>query len=191
MASGANFDDYYKQVPQQSSEQGDNKAGGLKLKIKAKKATDTVSPVSVAPTPEVVESDGGQDVKKKASFTPTITFEAAPAIQPIKVEAKPVRTVSADEGTARPAREPASNTHPSSPKPAGFTYDPNKNFKVKKPQMPRISFEPAPKISVPPAQAAGGTVERTESGPNRLQAYAKTHQNAPKRGRNSLPSGKK
>lgn len=106
--------------------------------------------------PEAIETEVNQDTKKKASFTPTITFEAAPTVQPVKIEAKPVRVVSAEAPVAKVSHEPVSTSNQSSSKPTGFVYDPNKNFKVKKPQTPRISFEPAPKIAPPPASSTGG-----------------------------------
>jgi len=193
MASGANFDDYYAQVPSPTpGEGGDAKAGGVKLKIKAKKVSDSVSSESpaVSATPETSE-------KKAPAFTPTITFESAPAAPKApavraEVEKKP-EPVSPKPAPARvaPAAPTLAPNVPSAP--TGFRFDTNRNFKVKKPQAPRISFEPAPKIVVPaprPAdQKPSGTAPATDS-PNRLQAYAKTHQNAPKRGRNSLPNKK-
>ncbi|MFZ4461937.1 MAG: translation initiation factor IF-2 [Patescibacteria group bacterium] len=60
---------------------------------------------------------------------------------------------------------------------------------------PRISFEAAPKFNTAPRPATPAPAATTAAGPNanRLAQYSKSHQNAPKRGRNSLPAagGKK
>lgn len=202
MTSEANIDDYYAQVPLSPAEAGgDAKTGGLKLKIKAKKISDTVSsetPVSNT-APDVLE-------KKPQAFVPTITFE-----KPAPIIAKP--PVRFDRPTEKKAYVPQkpSNPRPVAPKPAPqnpvnsneapvpapalVRFDTNRNFKVRKPQTPRISFAPAPKIVVTPAantesKPGAPTGTSATGAPNRLQAYAKTHQNAPKRGRNSLPNKK-
>ena len=193
MASGANFDDYYAQVSSPSQEHGDSKTSGSKLKIKAKKPVEAGTPaesVEVAPVSPVTEK------KVVQTFVPTITFEAAPKIVVVpKVVAAPVKKIfpSAPKEYIAPKREVVQEA-PAKPKPAGFIYDANKNFKVRKPQTPRISFEPAPKMVVAPQPANTGSSDAkapTGTSPNKLQVYAKTHQNAPKRGRNSLPVGKK
>ncbi len=194
MAPGANFDDYYAQVNTPSaSNEGDAKTNGLKLKIKAKKPIDSASrsPEDLAHSPSIV-NEGASAVenfekvaKKPTTFTPTITFEAAPKITP-KIVAKPIQTPSTPR--VAPVAAAPSITKPEEPKRAGFVFDTNRNFKVRKPQPPRITFEPAPKV-MPPAVKPAGTAAPA-SGPNKLQAYAKTHQDAPKRGRNSLPAKK-
>ncbi len=192
MTSGANIDDYYAQVPPSSVGEGaDTKVGGQKLKIKVKKASDHVS----SDTPPVVAIQNSESTDKKpSSFVPTITFEKAPVIMPkppvriitrsgeskVHVPQKPF--VSKD----RPAENQPTPNVPQ--KPTGLRFDTNRNFKVRKPQTPRISFEPAPKIVIAPkptvSPKTGGTpasTANTPGSPNRLQAYAKTHQNAPKR----------
>lgn len=202
MTSGANIDDYYAQVPPSSAGEGvDIKTGGLKLKIKAKKVIETVSGETShdtpAQSPETTE-------KKPQAFVPAISFEKAPAAAPkppVQTEPRSLekRMQSPQKPLVpreRPAPAPAAvaSNHDNAPqKPTGLRFDTNRNFKVRKPQAPRISFAPAPKIVIAPrpvdtpkpagAPAAPGS-------PNRLQAYAKTHQNAPKRGRNSLPNKK-
>jgi translation initiation factor IF-2 len=200
MTSGANIDDYYAQVPPSPVGEGaDTKVGGPKLKIKAKKVSDH-APIE---TPPVVASPGVEIGEKKPQvFVPTITFEKAPAIAPkppVRIIPQSVekRPESPKKPTAPVQRPPKGALAPNVPQQAtGLRFDTSRNFKVRKPQIPRISFEPAPKIVIAPKppvqQNTGGKppVPGTPGSPNRLQAYAKTHQNAPKRGRNSLPNKK-
>jgi hypothetical protein len=202
-----NNDDYYAQVPVTSgAEDAATKTGALKLKIKAKKPADLidtpVSSQSPAPTPDKNTEE------KKSVFKPTISFEAAPKIE------TPVRIATPAPAVA-PAFRPSprsnvhapskSGSHPdefysSTPRPAvvappvgeqkrsGFPFDPNKNFKVRTAQTPRISFAPAPVKA--PAPPVAKTSTGTPGSPNKLQAYAKSHQDAPKRGRNTVgPKG--
>jgi hypothetical protein len=193
-----NNDDYYAQVPATNgNEDSAAKTGALKLKIKAKKvveASDTVAPVvSSVSTPEKILED------KKPAFKPTISFEAAPKIE---IPVRPATPAAFKPNTRTDTRSSSkSGAHPdefyssaprtpSAPrasgsgeqKRSGFPFDPNKNFKVRTAQSPRISFAPAPTRS---AAAPAPATAPNPGAPNKLQAYAKSHQDAPKRGRNA------
>lgn len=192
MTSEANIDDYYAQVPPSPAGEGtETKTGGLKLKIKAKKVFETLSnqelTTASSQNPDTIE-------KKVSAFVPAITFEKAPSVAPSSVNTSSAKEVLAKKGRTPLAPEPAkesvsTTTNPSTldssaQKPAGFRFDTNRNFKVRKPQAPRISFAPAPKVASTPKSSDSQNLATTPSAPtspNRLQAYAKTHQNAPKR----------
>ncbi len=126
-------------------------------------------------------------VEEKKSFVPTISFEAAPKIVPrpttpqTSVPRPTSRNAHPDDAYARSPRS-VSTSAPEA-KRTGFALDAGKNFKVRSPQAPRISFAPAPTRA--PAPVTG--VPPAAGSPNKLQAYAKTHQDAPKRGRNAGP----
>ncbi len=173
MAQGANFDDYYAQVNTPSTQtEGDLKTEGPKLKIKAKKTSDAPKERESTAPADTTPADSAEKVTKKpVTFTPTITFEAAPKIVPRPTPAPRPVAAAPSPVEATPKTEEVKRT--------GFVFDTNKNFKVRKPQTPRISFEPAPKFA--PAPVSAPKVDSPVSGPNKLQAYAKTHQDAPKR----------
>jgi hypothetical protein len=205
-----NNDDYYAQVPVTSgAEDTSTKTGALKLKIKAKKPAELTDAPIPSNTPAPIPDKNTEE--KKSVFKPTISFEAAPKIEtPVRAAtpapaAAPAFRPSPRSTTHTPSK---SGSHPdefysSTPRPAavtppageqkrsGFPFDPNKNFKVRTAQTPRISFAPAPvRAPAAPAASATKTPTGTPGSPNKLQAYAKSHQDAPKRGRNTVgPKG--
>jgi hypothetical protein len=191
MTSEANIDDYYAQVPPSPTGEGaETKTGGLKLKIKAKKVVETLSGQNLTST-----SNQNSDVseKKTPAFVPAITFEKAPSATPpspthtekgefAKKSKTPQVTQAVQESVSATTRPSDADTSPQ--KSAGFRFDTNRNFKVRKPQTPRISFAPGHKIAPAPKPSDSQNPQGTSTAPaspNRLQAYAKTHQNAPKR----------
>lgn len=191
MTSEANIDDYYAQVPPSPTGEGaETKTGGLKLKIKAKKVAETLSDQNLTSTSNL---NPDTSEKKTPAFVPAITFEKAPSVPPLsptrtekeeftKKSKTPQVTQAVKESVSATTRPSDADASPQ--KSAGFRFDTNRNFKVRKPQAPRISFAPAHKTAPAPkpsdSQKPHGTPTAPTS-PNRLQAYAKTHQNAPKR----------
>ena len=191
-----NNDDYYAQVPVTSgAEDAATKTGALKLKIKAKKPAETPDTPMPSTAPALTLEKNIED--KKSTFKPTISFEAAPKIEaPVRTAAPAFRSSPRTQAHSAPkvgahpdefyssAPRPAAATAPvGEQKRSGFPFDPNKNFKVRTAQTPRISFAPAPVRA--PATPAAKTATGTPGSPNKLQAYAKSHQDAPKRGRNT------
>ncbi len=185
MAPGADIDDYYSSVPLASSDTEGEKKTGLKIKIKAKRPSDDA--VSVSETPPEGTVAPAEIKKISPSFKPLISFEAAP-----KVVAPPVKLFVRPEIVQKPRTPsgPPANVPIARP---SFSLDTSKNYKVRKPTTPRISFEPAPvrvPARVPVPGASSTTAAPAKPQVNRLQAYAKTHQDAPRRGRTSLPNKK-
>lgn len=184
MTPSTNYDDYYSNVPKQPAGSEEEKKSGLKIKLKAKKVeTEETAPADTAPAPSVSKEE---ETKKPDNFRPVISFEAAPKIEPLKKFDKPyVDSSRKNDRPQRPAAAPApaQEKRPQNPNYVNPFLQKRQDDRPRK-QAPRISFEAAPVIEQKPAQAPGAPSA------NKLESYAKSHQNAPKRGRNSLPHKK-
>ncbi len=183
----ANVDDYYSHIPAaQSSEDGSApKAGGLKLKIKAKKPSEAASSALPPSAPETSPEPVSAAPAKKGA--PSISFEAPAPFKPLSHS--PVAPLPSENRRPAPAAQPAErpSVRPVQPNPAlsnRLARDVDRPTKPREPRVPRISFEaPAPfkPLSHSPVAPAPGDARRnapSAPGADRLASYAAKHPNS-------------
>jgi translation initiation factor IF-2 len=152
----ANVDDYYAHIPALKEEGDALKKSSLKLKIKAKKPTESESAEPAAPIAESASEAPKKPVIKK---TASISFEPAPVVLPRPASSAPAPEVpKSDQRPAGGAMKPVSA--PLSERLSGASYVSSPD-RPKRPMTPRISFEqPKPFQPLSNRPVAPGEVAR-------------------------------